>query len=167
MEEEWKQIEGFSNYSISNLGNIKNQYDKYLKSNPNPKGYLSLALVNDDGERKGFGVHRLLGLAFLEKIEGKGYVDHIDRNKQNNKLENLRWISNAGNIRNQSKKNGYSSKYKGVSFDKSKKKWSTKIKINYNTVNLGRYETEDEAALAYNKFIIKNNIEGALLNDIV
>jgi hypothetical protein len=36
-----------------------------------------------------------------------------------------------------------------------------------NTVNLGRYETEDEAALAYNKFIIENNIEGALLNDIV
>lgn len=167
MEEEWKEVIDYPGYFISNFGNIKGIRfkDRLLKQHQNHKGYFHVGLNNENGHKK-FGVHRLVALAFLEKIEGKGYVDHIDRNKQNNKLDNLRWISNAENIRNQSKRNGYSSKYKGVSFDIHRNKWCAKMKIYYSTYNLGRYNTEEEAALAYNNFIIDNAIDGAILNEI-
>ena len=61
---------------------------------------------------------------------------------------------------------GYTSKYKGVNFNKERNKWDAKIKINYKNKNIGRYKTEEEAALSYNNFIIENNIEGAVLNII-
>lgn len=165
--EEWKVIKGCSNYSISSCGKIKNNMtNKILKQQPNPKGYLSTNIKTDDSQSVRYGIHRLMGLHFLDIIDGKTYVDHIDRNKQNNVISNLRWVTNAENIRNQNKRNGCSSKHKGVSFDKNRNKWTTKIKINYKTKNLGRYETEEEAALAYNNFIIENTIEGAILNSI-
>lgn len=165
--EEWKVIKGCSNYSISSCGKIKNNItNKILKQQPNPKGYLSTNIKTDDDKTVRYGIHRLMGLHFLDIIDGKNYVDHIDRNKQNNIILNLRWVSNQENIRNQNKRCGYTSKYKGVNFNKERNKWDAKIKINYKTKNIGRYKTEEEAALAYNNFIIEYNIEGAVLNII-
>ena len=164
--EEWKIIEDYPNYSISNIGNIKNnKTGKFLKPSINLDGYLQLNLCND-GKRKAYRFHRLLALTFLQKIEGKNIVDHIDRNKLNNSLDNLRWVSISENNRNINKKNGTLSIYRGVSFHKINNKFISSIKINNKTIYLGRYKTEKEAAIAYNNYIIENNVSCAILNNI-
>ena len=70
------------------------------------------------------------------------------------------------NNRNKNKPNGRLSKYRNVTWCKTTNKWKTAISFNNKKYNIGRYNTEEEAALAYNNFIIENKIEGAILNEI-
>lgn len=96
----------------------------------------------------------------------KGYViDHINRDKLDNRRSNLRIGKQSDNLRNARKKKG-SSKYKGVSWHSQMCKWAAYITVNYKTKYLGMYLTEEEAALAYNKAAIEANKEFSLLNDV-
>ena len=88
MEEIWKIIESDTRYEVSNLGNIRNTKTKRLrKLEMNEKGYLRVKLD------KQYRVHRLVALAFIENPENKPEVDHIDGDKRNNKVDNLRWVT--------------------------------------------------------------------------
>lgn len=93
--EEWKSIKDFPEYEISNLGRIKrlpNHRDKdihIINPFPNSEGYLKVTLYNDKQYSK--SVHRLVGEAFLEKPIDKDTIDHINRDKSDNRVENLRW----------------------------------------------------------------------------
>lgn len=84
-------------------------------------------------------------------------VDHIDGNKLNNQKNNLRICTQGNNSKNQKKPKNNSSGYKGVMLDSwavsqnLKKKWIARIKVNRKGINLGRYLTKIEAAIAYNK----------------
>lgn len=89
-------------------------------------------------------MHRLIMQAPPDK-----QVDHINGNRLDNRRENLRLVTNSQNNMNQKKQDGTSSQYKGVSWDKSKQKWSSKIMLNGRTVNLGRYDDELLAAHVY------------------
>lgn len=82
------------------------------------------------------------------------FIDHIDGNKLNNSRSNLRIVDNKTNTRNRHKKNPSYSQYFGVTLDKRtnlKKRWVAQIKVDYIRIYLGRFETEKEAAEAYNK----------------
>ena len=96
MVEEWRPIQDFPNYNVSNLGNIKNiTNDKML--NPCVKGgYYHISLVNDTNKQN-FKVHRLIALAFIENPENKSDVNHKDKNKLNNHLSNLEWMTRREN----------------------------------------------------------------------
>ncbi len=95
----FKPIEGNENYLVSNMGHVySKKSDKILKNWVNLKGYFTVML----NKRKTLGVHRLVGLAFIPKVEGKNQIDHIDRNRQNNNLFNLRWVNSSENNRNRS-----------------------------------------------------------------
>jgi len=72
-------------------------------------------------------------------------VDHIDGNGLNNRRENLRICTSAQNNRNRAPR-GKSSRYKGVSFDKERKKWKASVWVNGESVLIGRYEDQIEAA---------------------
>lgn len=83
-------------------------------------------------------------------------VDHIDRNRLNNTRENLRACTRGENSGNLPKpRSGRYSRYKGVSWSNAgghsprKKVWHAKISANDRTINLGRFYTEEEAAVAY------------------
>ena len=94
--------------------------------------------------------HRLIYL--YHKSHLPEYVDHIDGNPFNNKIENLRECSLVENQHNRKSQKSSSSKYKGVHWCKSRKKWCAKIKTRDRHINLGRFATENEASKAYNTF---------------
>lgn len=106
MEEIWKPAPGFEGfYEVSNKGNVKSvKTGKLLKRSKTKRGYIRVWLTKrlDDDRilRKSVRVHRLVALAFIPKVEGKDFIDHIDGNPGNNNVENLRWVTHKENVNN-------------------------------------------------------------------
>lgn len=113
MDEQWKVIEGFEGYyEISNRGRIRSidrvcnthssEAGRRIKGQiitptDNGNGYLIVHLKRN-GKRSSRYIHRLVAEAFLERRTGCNVVDHIDYNKKNNAVENLRWCTQKENI---------------------------------------------------------------------
>ncbi|HUU89291.1 MAG TPA: AP2 domain-containing protein [Candidatus Glassbacteria bacterium] len=95
------------------------------------------------------------------------YVDHRDHNTLNNRKSNLRICTTAENGMNRQKGRGaYTSKHKGVSWQKYRKEWAAYIKVTGKTIHLGRFDNENDAAQAYNVAALKYYGEFACLNII-
>ena len=93
-EEIWKTIEDFPNYEVSTFGNIKNKTtEKLLKLQKNYSGYLNISLLNNNKKSFRCKVHRLVAKAFIINPENKLTVNHIDKIRINNNLENLEWAT--------------------------------------------------------------------------
>ena len=148
-EEEFLPIDGFDNYLVSNFGNVKNsKTNKILKPGTHTQGYKQINLCKK-GKVKMFKVHRLVGKAFLENPDEKPMIDHIDENKSNNNVKNIRWATSSDNGCNQGKRMNNTSGYKGVSFNKPSNKYLARININGKLKHLGLFETAEEASVAY------------------
>ena len=74
-----------------------------------------------------------------------------------NNVDNLEWVTNRENTHHYEKNQNRSSKYIGVSWDKDRSKWTSKIKVNGKTINLGRFENELDA---YKKYLNYAKTEG-------
>ena len=108
--EVWKEIKGYNNvYLVSNLGNVKSndhfckgkfgiveKKGRILKLQKSKKGYLQVSL-SFNGKRFHTGAHRLVALSFIENLENKLQVNHINGIKQDNRVENLEWCTNQEN----------------------------------------------------------------------
>ncbi|WPZ30789.1 HNH endonuclease [Sulfitobacter sp. OXR-159] len=76
-------------------------------------------------------------------------IDHIDRDRQNNRICNLRLATRSENAANQCMRSNNRSGFKGVTWSKVAKKWTAEISFNNKRNYLGLFETKEEAALAY------------------
>jgi len=156
-KEIWRDVKNFEGlYQVSNLGRVKSlvRYrvprERVLKGGLGKDGYLHVIFCKDK-KQKSINIHKLVAIAFLDH-EPCGHeivVDHIDNDCTNNRLENLRLISQRENCSKDKK--GYSSKYVGVCWDKSRNKWMAQIKINGKKKHLGRFTNELEAHNTYQK----------------
>lgn len=93
-------------------------------------------------------------------------IDHIDGDKLNNQKSNLRVANKSQNAANMVKKQKCTSRFKGVVWHKKAKKWMSRIVVNYKGIYLGIYNSEIEAAEAYNDAALKHFGEFARLNEI-
>ena len=98
--EEWRD---FNRYSISNYGNIKSIRfpNRLLKHDIDKYGYATVRLQDKDTPTKQkMFVHRLVASVFLLNPNNNPTVDHINRNKLDNHVDNLRWASRSEQAQN-------------------------------------------------------------------
>lgn len=94
--------------------------------------------------------HRLAWL-FMTGRWPLGQIDHIDRNKANNKWVNLREATASQNQMNKDKCKNNNSGFKGVKLTKATGKWQATVQVNYKSIYLGTFETAELASKAYDK----------------
>lgn len=98
--EHYITIEGYPNYEISNLGNVKNKKTGVVRKLTNRRGYLKVRLDNRDES-----VHRLVAGTFFDCPDFANLqVNHIDGNKTNNFLGNLEIVTPSENVKHAFKK---------------------------------------------------------------
>jgi HNH endonuclease/NUMOD4 motif/AP2 domain len=143
--EVYANITGFSKYQVSNFGNCKNiKTGRILKPAPDGGGYLQVILV-DDGETSAKKIHKLVASAFLENPEDKKCVDHVDHDRKNNYLSNLRFATHAENNQNKSMQSNNTTGIVGVCWDKKQNKWKVQITVNGVKKYLGRFTSKEDA----------------------
>jgi hypothetical protein len=103
MEKQWKPVKNYDGlYEVSNfgeiksLGNNKKRREKLLKPGKNSDGYLYVVLYKN-GVVKKFLVHRLVYSAFVGEIPEGLQCNHIDENKENNRVDNLNLMTSKEN----------------------------------------------------------------------
>lgn len=165
-KEEWRDVPGTEGcYKISSMGRLWRLSRSHINSRGQKRtikekiwlgtiskcGYYRTT-INYCGTISFSGnIHQLVAMVFLNhKKCGLGaVVDHINHNKLDNRVENLRVISHRENIGHTSKETA--SKYPGVWFHKGSKQrpWATNIYVNGKNKYIGTFKTEKEAHMAY------------------
>jgi len=119
----FKELNGWPDYYITNTGLIiskKKRKPRELKQRLGTDGYLAVYLRKDN-KTYYKSVHRLLAINFIPNSQNSPNIDHIDRNRLNNDLSNLRWATKSDNERNKSLAKDNTSGYQGVCKSVSKK----------------------------------------------
>ena len=171
-KEIWKDVPGYKGYyQASDLGRArsldrvityKSGASKLLKGRvltPTMRnGYKKVNLAMK-GRKKAFKISQLVAMAFLgHKPDGhKLVVDHINGNKLDNRVENLRIVTNRANVSTcfRTDNGTLSSEYVGVHWDINSLKWRSRIYYDGISIHLGLFDNETDASDAYQKALSK------------
>ena len=140
----------------------------YLKSLYTYKNGELFWKVNKGSVKAGDKVGYFNGRYFVSKLDGKlqqlsrliftyhngyipKYIDHINGNTKDNRIENLREVTAAQNNHNRAIAKNNKSGVKGLSFSKASKKWKAQIEINYKQIHLGYFVDKELAELVINE----------------
>jgi hypothetical protein len=169
-KEIYRNIKGVPGYQVSNWGNVRSLdriiitklgkllmvKGKSLKLSKTTGGYAQIVLGGYGPTANRFAVHRLVAIVFMGlNRRSKLDVDHIDRNRMNNHVRNLRICSRRQNCGNQKIRSTNTSGFKGVSWHKQRQKWYARICLDNRLIGLGMYKTAKEAAIAYDKAALR------------
>ncbi len=122
------------------------------------RGYVILKKPLGGNKYKEVYLHRFI-MDFPKDLQ----VDHINRDKLDNRKENLRICTGAENSRNREQNKG---NFKGVHYSKKNRNWVAQITKDYHVYHLGSFSTEIEGAIAYNQKAIELHGEYAYQNKI-
>lgn len=147
-------------------GKIYNKISRGSAKKDKESGYIA-----EDGYRrvrvdgKYYYIHRLVWFLLTNKeIPDDLFIDHIDGDRQNNHIENLRLATALENQYNKTRQTNGTSNYKGVWFDSVKNCWKASIRFQNKRHYIGQFETEIEAAVAYDRLAIEIQGKFAKLN---
>ena len=143
---QWRTIPNYSEYEVSNYGHFRHKKRKrILKGSYDTKGYVRFEIKNDDGEKKTIRRGRTFGLCFIhnDDHENKTQIDHIDRNRANDSMSNLRWVTPKQNVNNRGECKSPTRKNKsGIKYISPQDgKWKLKYKGKY----IGIYKKKSDA----------------------
>ena len=134
------EINGYPNYLIYEDGRVWSKTsNKFLKPSLSRKGYCILNFRNFKNP-KSHRVHRVVALHYIPNPNNYPQIDHIDRNKTNNHISNLRWCNNSMNQQNIGLKKNNKLKQKYITITTSKK--NNKIYYSYRIKKLGYFEKQ-------------------------
>lgn len=161
---EWKDIKDYEGlYRVSNTGKVKSLERVVCNGKTGSKrtvrervlstslrtGYNAVNLSRSN-QKNVHKVSRLVARAFLSNWESKPYVDHINGDRTDDRVTNLRMVTNQENcLAFKTKAKNTSSQYRGVTWDKQTHKWRASIMFNSKYLCLGRFYNEADAAQAY------------------
>lgn len=149
IKEIYLPIDGFPNYEVSNYGNVRNKSTgRILKAIKSNTGYYNVSLCNGVNKPIPKQIHRLVLTTFENNNYNKSFVDHIDNNRINSCLFNLRYATNRENHFNRSISSRNTSGVKGVSWFKRDKKWRVRIGVNEKQIHIGYYDNIEDAIQA-------------------
>jgi hypothetical protein len=120
--DDYDRLFNFNWYSVSSKGS------KYAKTGKNTR------------------MHRMI----LNLTDSKLIVDHLNGNGLDNRKQNLRIVSSAENVKNRQRPSSNKKSIPGVY--KQRDKWIARVCVNYENISLGRFEKEEDAVIAVNKF---------------
>ena len=147
------EIEGYPNYLIYEDGKVFSKYkNKFLNPSINSCGYYRIDLL-ENGKRKTFKIHRLIAFHFISNPENKSEIDHINRDRTDNRIENLRWVSHSENQQNVGIRIDNTSGIKNISYDTFEDRWVFNKMINGNKTRK-HFKTKQEAIEFKNYFEI-------------
>lgn len=98
---------------------------------------------------KSYRLHRLIWIYVFGHIPENFYIDHINGNKIDNRLENLRLATNSQNQQNRPAPKNSTSGYRGITWHKQAKKWMARICCNKKRITIGFFDTAEQAYAAY------------------
>lgn len=152
------EIQDYPNYLIYDDGRVwtgrrKGTNEKFLKPHKNRLGYHKVCLSRD-GKHKMFSVSRLVALHYLPNPENKPEVDHIDRDKDNNHISNLRWATRQENCDNRGMPITNTSGHTGIYYEKSQNRWIFQYRKRGNNISK-TFKTKKEAICFKFFFLLK------------
>lgn len=153
-----KDIPGYEgHYSMDNQGNVwSHKRQEYMTQYINDNGYYAVRLNKlPEITRKEIRIHRMLGILYIDNPHNKPQIDHINRIRTDNRLENLRWVTHEENMNN---KNMYSNNRLNIQYIQQRENNTFRFKI--QRTNLQHQKTFDslEEAIIYRNNFLSDNI---------
>ena len=116
------EVKDYPNYLIYPDGRVYNQkFSRFLKFR-NCRGYKRVVLYKENKSRS-LQIHRLVAEHYIPNPNNKPQVDHINRDKGDNRVINLRWVSPLENSQNKSKTKSNTSGFKNITYHNRDKRW--------------------------------------------
>lgn len=159
-------LKGYERYSVSNLGNVRNDISgKLLSKRKASNGYLRVNLRTGTQKYEKpavVHVHRLVADAFIPQIAGKTYVNHIDGDKENNAVFNLEWCTPKENSKHAYNTKPDYAKKCNANIEKAQGLCGKKIKllIDGNVQTVFKSKVDAAKKLGVNEKTIYNYLHG-------
>lgn len=150
-----KDIKGYERlYAIEEDGRVWSYLsNKYLKHIDSSRGYYIVTLVKDK-VKKYYKIHRLIAETYIPNPDNKPFIDHINRDRKDNRIDNLRWATQSENNQNKTvhKTNKLNEQY--ISYDTTLKYYLFSITRN-GIKHYKRFKTIDDAISYKNEYLMR------------